>query len=278
MIVSGILILPGLVHASNNWDLHEKVNTISASGSCSGKQVRIDLFFGAEKNPIYTSGAPCSGGKFQFSDNLLQWESLKDGEYRLALNSDLTDTKKVSIDRPVAQINTGVAEESKPGKIDPGVEEESTFLDAFVGLQKSIFEMRERLETTEYPEIAKLSLGSMLDGMDMAIGKMTELIFAPQEEAGNETGENSVEIVQTDISAEKVEENLQSDGTEVGNEEPVVEENEELYGQESDDPIEEKKSENGVDGISKKETVDEKEDILLMEGGIEINTGSGDAE
>jgi hypothetical protein len=256
IIMCSLLFLPSFLWAGEKWNLTEKTNLISANGSCLGKQVRIDLFSATEKNPIYTSGVACVEGKFQFSDNLLQWESLGDGEYSLVVGGDRDGVKKVMVERPVSQINISDTSEnnSKDEKIDPGTPEKSTFLDAFVALQKNIFEMKELLEETDYPEIIKLSLESTLDGMDIAIGKITELIFSSQEDMIKaENDENIEEPIADSIKAEDV---------------PVAENKVEILDDDGAllEESEQVKIENGSDEVIVSD------DMISSEGGLEVNS------
>ncbi|MFA5993755.1 MAG: hypothetical protein WC823_02220, partial [Parcubacteria group bacterium] len=181
-----VLFFPGLSLASEKWSLDEAINNISARGDCSGRQVRIDLFFGVDKTPIYTSGATCIGGKFNFSDNLLQWESLKDGEYRLVVNEKKEEAKKVKIERPIVvvtpvAVKIGSENEGVVSTENDIVKEGVTFLGAFTAMQQAILDMRVQLEATDYPEMAKISLGAVLDSLDVAAGKLANLIFSSAE-------------------------------------------------------------------------------------------------
>ena len=54
---------------------------------------------------------------------------------------------------------------------------DTKFLGSFVTLQQSILDMRTWLAQSSYPTIIKTGLGIALDGVDQAVGKVSELVL-----------------------------------------------------------------------------------------------------
>ncbi|MDO8241288.1 MAG: hypothetical protein Q7T51_04905 [Candidatus Moranbacteria bacterium] len=217
IFITILFLCPMGVFAKGSWNLVENRNTLLITGACFDKQVKIDLYEKNKGEAVYTSGAMCKDGKFEFSDNLLQWKSLKDGEYELLVNDDESNVGKVFIARPVekpaAQVEkSAVATQSVEASVieDVPVDPETKFLGAFVSLQQSILDMREWLDQTSYPKVLKSSIGLGLDGMDLAVGKVSDLVLSFQE-TGNVTVEKAPEktvetpvVVTSDVVAEPI--------------------------------------------------------------------------
>lgn len=193
IIITALLFLPLGVFAKDNWELKESKNTLYLEGACSGHEVRVDLFQGNDSKPIYTSGAFCKDGKFEFFDNLLEWESLRDGEYALVVNDDKQNTKSVSLKRPVKE---AVSPTANTGASSPDIESftspKTRFFSAFVVFQQSILDMQVWLSETNYPTLAKESIGIALDGLDMTVSKFSDLVLDSESAAtANSATENS---------------------------------------------------------------------------------------
>jgi len=209
---------PVVVLANGNWALKENKNNLVITGDCSGQNVQIDLFQNQKNEPVYTSGSVCKEGKFEFTDNLLQWETLKDGDYAVTVNGNKENSKKVEIKRPVEEkkvstlavapaVNSGVENLSSEKAVDA----DSVFLQAFVSLQKALLEMQEKLPETKYPAIVKSPIDLALNGLQKITGKITDLIWSA------DTGKiaKEVEIIEADeVLLDKAIENAKQDSLE----------------------------------------------------------------
>ncbi|NTW15725.1 MAG: hypothetical protein HGA38_05180 [Candidatus Moranbacteria bacterium] len=201
IIISVLICSPHLVFASGSWTLKEGTNVMHIAGDCSGKEVRFNLYRKGSDDPIYTSGAFCNEGRFDFTDNLLQWESLDDGKYELIVNSDRSRSGNVFIQRPV------VAQSVESSTAKDSVVPDQTFLGALVALQQSLLDMRSRLADSDYPDAVKMGLDKAIDGVDALAGKMTDLLFASESGTGGTTDDPTVtpEEDVADIAADQKE-------------------------------------------------------------------------
>lgn len=180
IIIIALFFFPLGVFAKGNWELRENKNTLTLVGACSGREARVDLFRGNDKNPIYTSGALCQDGKFEFSDNLLRWKSLPDGDYTVVVDGDKKNTQNVSLKRPAEQISSVSSSITDGLATQAPSDPETKFLGAFVGLQQAILDMRIWLMETKYPNVVKNSINMALDGLDIAVAKVSELVLSAE--------------------------------------------------------------------------------------------------
>ena len=197
VLIAIAIAFPLGVSASNTWNITESTNTLSIEGSCPSQEVNITLYQSGKNEPVYSSGAHCVDGRFAFSDNLLQWKSLENGTYELAVDGDKGKKQRVVIDRPsdtapvsVTPVPDAVVE-TKPDSI--------TFLDAFVALQQSLTDMRSRLAESDYPDIVKAGLDAAIDGIDTLAGKMSDILFAADSRP-TDTGETATSAETTDAT------------------------------------------------------------------------------
>lgn len=217
-IVLFLIIFPSDAFASERWELRSGKNTLSVSGVCSEKEVRFDLYRNGDVEPIYTSGVLCRDGAFEFSDDLLQWESLGDGSYELVVDRERKNTRQVVIERPVVPISVPTTS-SESTASDVGADSSTPrFLDAFVALQQSLLDMRIRLADSDYPEAVKMSLDKAIDGIDKVAGTMADLMFASEsgksEVSGKAgTADKSLEDAQSDSMKTGPNEQLQESET-----------------------------------------------------------------
>jgi len=193
-IITFFSLIPG-VFASENWKLEENKNTLSIAGDCLGKEVSVELYQVGKNQPIYNSGSLCREGKFEFSDNLLQWKSLEDGQYEVVIDGDRKNNKHVSIERVVENVVAEIPEVSlqqptptqevvaqtsqAEAKAEPETPE-LKFLGAFVNMQQAILDMRQWLDQTNYPNLAKQTIGIALDGLDLAVGKLSGKVMSSE--------------------------------------------------------------------------------------------------
>jgi len=210
IVIAIFLFFPCFSFGKENWNFSQSGNNIKVEGNCSGESsVRIDLFSLKDReNAAYTSGAWCQKGRFRFSDNISQWKSLEKGEYSLVVNGDKKNSRKFILERPDEK-NSSVKEEAVENfsQEDSYSEEEidlkpeAEFISAFADLQNSILSMRQWLSETGYPSLVKESLEFGIDGLDLAVGKISNLVLdiessenGMEEESKNEVreGENSV--------------------------------------------------------------------------------------
>ncbi|NTW26929.1 MAG: hypothetical protein HGA36_01250 [Candidatus Moranbacteria bacterium] len=192
IIVSIVLLLPLRAFASENWTLKENKNMLSLEGSCKGQGVKIELYPAGKGESVYSANAACKDGKFQFSDNLLQWSNLSEGEYEVVLNEKVNEVKKIEIKRPVAVIDAVVELEAEKVIEEEVKSPEIQFLGAFVTLQKTILDMRNWLAQTQYPSFMKISLNFALDGVDLAVGKVSNLVLS-----GENSKKESIESLES---------------------------------------------------------------------------------
>jgi hypothetical protein len=218
LLITIFLLSPFSVFASENWKLREAKNTLSIQGSCSSEKIKIELYAKTQSDSIYTSNAVCKEGTFEFSDNLLQWKSIADGQYTVIINGDKQNPKTISIEKP---------QEVKPVEVEKTVKKETEkplspelkFLNAFATLQQSILDMKQWLGETSYSKFAKQTINLALDSVDVAVGKLsgrvlssedsqqesiTDLATAPSKpETQNQTSEKIVEnkVDQSEIPA-----------------------------------------------------------------------------
>jgi hypothetical protein len=201
-----LILFPSDAFASERWELRSGKNTLAVIGTCSEKEVRFDLYQKGNDEPIYTSGALCIDGAFEFSDNLLQWETLGDGSYELVVDKERKKKVGILIERPVEVTPMDTVSAAIPTSVDGGAGASAPrFLDAFVALQQSLADMRVRLAESEYPDIVKISLDAAIDGIDKISGKMTDILFASESGASEiidetVTPETSSGIVQTEAA------------------------------------------------------------------------------
>jgi hypothetical protein len=182
IIITILFLIPFGASASGDWNLLGSKNTLSIEGTCSGKDVKFELYPAGKGESAYTSNAICKEGKFEFSDDLLRWKSLGDGKYDLIVNDDQKNIKTIEISRPVVVAESSkkeiasAASETKQETTSP----ELKFLGAFVSLQQAILDMRTWLAESNYPALAKTMIGFTLDGVDGAVSKLSETIMSSE--------------------------------------------------------------------------------------------------
>jgi hypothetical protein len=187
IFITILLLFPLGVFAKDSWQLLENKNKIVLTGTCSGGDVSFSLFSKDSGKEAYSSGVHCENGKFNFTDNLLQWAGMTDGEYTLVVNDDKQNTRDVSLERPSqtdvapavdTSADSSISEKNSDDKATDNPE--TKFLGAFVTLQQSILDMRSWLVQTKYPAFVKSSLGGALDGIDFAVGKLSGYVLDSQ--------------------------------------------------------------------------------------------------
>lgn len=212
IIITALLLFPFGVFAKENWKLNERKNVLSIEGECQKKaSIKIELYSVGKGEPVYSSGAVCGDGKFEFSDNLLQWKNLTDGDYEVVVDGDVKNIENIKIERPVqesvsheniqienANVNAVKKEEVKSPEIK--------FLGAFITLQQTILDMRNWLAETKYPSFVKTSIGIALSGVDLAVGRVSELVLST--ESLNVEQVDKAEILVSVTEPQKVEENV----------------------------------------------------------------------
>lgn len=202
LILILILILPNFVFASGSWALMQNGSSVSLQGECDNTQVKIELFGKTDDNkPVYVKEVECVNGKFSFSKDFLQTD-LPQGNYIVAVDDEksqnvvaLTKQKNNVSEKKVAA-NNMVSKTEDP---------ETNFLAAFVSLQQSILDMRTWLAQTKYPDLFKKTVVVALNGVDLAVGKVSNLI---SDEENSDNFENK-KIIEKQISAENL--NVQTD-------------------------------------------------------------------
>ncbi len=171
--------------AAENVNFKESRNIISVSGACSAKEVKIELYQVGKDTLIYNSGAICKDKKFEFTDNLLLWKSLGDGQYDFVIDGDRKNSKKIIIERPI-EVTTDTASNSSVAAVQQKVSDQSEkspelkFLGAFIVLQQSILDMRQWLSQTSYPKLVKQTIGLALDSLDVAVGKLSGMVMSSE--------------------------------------------------------------------------------------------------
>lgn len=205
IILLTVLIFPLGVFAKEGIEIEKDSNMLSLSGGCFLGQARIDLYSKDDKkNPVYTAGAWCRNGKFEFEDDLSQ-RNIPDGEYLVVVDDKWGNTKSIKVEKPKP-----IIEEKKENIILKKEEEKGTFLDAFVAFQKSILDMSLRIEETAYPRIIKDSIIGVLNGILATSSKISDLMWSAdngfdvevvgetdQSEALNESGFSNAEEIDT---------------------------------------------------------------------------------
>jgi hypothetical protein len=220
-----LMTLPAFVFAAEKWQLLSGKNTLAVIGTCSEKEVRFDLYRSGDAEPIYTSGVLCRDGAFEFSDDLLQWESLGDGSYELVVDKERKNPRQVVIERPLESAPVpATARESTV--IDAGTDMAAPrFLDAFVMLQRSLVDMRIRLAESDYPDAIKLGLDAAIDGIETVAGTMADLLFVSETGKAETSGSGETsEAVPEDAKTETTQEtgDVQSQASAVNEAERAV--------------------------------------------------------
>lgn len=191
-----IAFIPASVLADTPWTVTEAVNILSIRGFCED-EVGIALFSDAKRDPVYTSAAHCVDGTFTFSDDLLVWDGIKDGSYRLSIGGERIQGTTVIVRRP----EETPAEEISPDpsgtdvvivEADDLTDLQPGFLGAFVALQQSLADMRAHLADSGYSLTVRIGLDAAIDGIDLIAGKMSDMLFAADD---GETVTNEPESV-----------------------------------------------------------------------------------
>jgi len=178
-----ILILPALASAKGNLSVvRESGSEVSMEGECSEK-VKIELFKKADDSEsAFAKDVSCQNGKFYFSENLSQ-KNVTEGSYVVAVDGEKS-LNMVAVREGFDTANKN----SKTAQIENIETADTKFLGAFVALQQSILDMQTWLAETAYPQVVKDSLGLALDGLQLATGKITELLWS------TDSDDNSIDI------------------------------------------------------------------------------------
>ena len=214
IIVIAIALLPSIAAADSGWKLLENKNTVIIEGVCA-RNVKIELYPDGKGEPVYSSSVDCENGRFEFSDNLLQWSNLKDGEYEVSVNGDVQNIKKIKIERPVIQNNPVQAKEVRAAAPEASMSPQNKFLEAFVSLQQSILDMRAWLSETNYSAFIKAGINLALNGVDHAVGKVSELVLSGENgdvgsDVSGEVKEQTVDVIEAQVPAGNISDPVQS--------------------------------------------------------------------
>lgn len=188
IIIGIVFVLPFRAEAA--YFTRTEDNRIEVSGDCRSNGVDVLIRLSEARNAsktVYTAGSSCANGKFLFSDDLTKWH-FPDGRYVVTVNGEKTG-KAVEKKSDAVEVRDD-AEPSETKRQDasssdvPGVERVSepkvNFLEAFATLQQSLADMRLWLADSEYPEPMKVGLDAAIDGVDLAAGKIADLLFASE--------------------------------------------------------------------------------------------------
>lgn len=188
-------IVPMIASANGKWSALENKNTLKLQGACDGLQVKVELYSkNVQGDPIYTSNAVCKNGSFSFDDDLTRW-NIENDNYSIVINGDKNDTKQISVkkDLPVVasisssniQVQSEIKKDEAPDASKTDEKKSDTpevkFLGAFVTLQQTTLDMRTWLKVSNYPSFAKASINLALDGVDLAVGKLSSLVMVLQD-------------------------------------------------------------------------------------------------
>jgi len=194
-----LLSFPAIVFASEGWNFSQMDNILTLQGSCTGKNVTVALFrHEKDEKAVYTSETKCGNGTFLFSENF-SLKNIPEGTYIVALNGEKSQSLFSFIEkRKENEKNTVITKQKKSEETDTP---DTRFLSAFVALQQSLLDMRTWIDETTYPSFIKKSIGAVIDTIDGAVGKMTDLLFSQEESTKEET---PVQETTVQTSAEKV--------------------------------------------------------------------------
>jgi hypothetical protein len=184
IIAALLFLMPCGVFAQSNWEFKQEGSAISFQGDCAGNQAKIEFFSNEkDKNPAKTIDTDCTNGKFFHAADFSK-SDLPEGNYIIAIDGEKSqNVVSVMKSENITKKNLNNMQ-SQPQVESPEIK----FLNAFVSVQQSILDMRSWLVQTNYPDLVKKALGGALDGVDFAIGKVSELVLSA--ESGNTTAKD----------------------------------------------------------------------------------------
>lgn len=179
IFICGALLLPRVMLAGGSWALMQQGSQVSVQGECVGSEVKIEFFSQADDvTADKTASTDCEEGKFSYLVDFSTVD-LTEGNYILAVDGEKSQSVVA-----VTKQKVGSSQNSVATKESPRAKSEDTaevkFLSAFVSVQQSVLDMQTWLTETSYPEFIKTSLGVALDGVNLAVGKLSELVLGAE--------------------------------------------------------------------------------------------------
>lgn len=211
IIAISVLAFPVLVLAKGSLSVvRESGSAIAIEGECLEK-VKIELFRKADDDKhVFDKDVSCQDGKFFFSENLSQ-KNVPEGNYIVAVDGEK------SLNMVAVRKDSGEADKILKSTQAENIETADVkFMNALVGLQKSILDMQIWLGETDYPQAVKDSADMILNGLQSAANKITDMML--NVDAGNSDVPASENIAPDgEVFANKIEAQLPAENMQIIN-------------------------------------------------------------